>query len=277
MMLIRDLLPKLLALACALSWPAQVRAADASDWAMDIRSAVRLIAASTPANATQYVAAVEIRMDPGWHTYWRYPGESGVPPKFDFSDSENVREARVLYPAPRGFTDEAGIFIGYRDQVIFPVEIMPRDARKPVSLKLGLFYAVCDKLCVPASGHVALTLMPGQASGFGERIAAAQASVPKQVTAKDAGLSLKRITGGSKPMVAVDVANVEVREIFVEGPNADWALPIPKPVQGSPTGHQQFSFALDGMPPGVDPKGRLDLTLTIIGRGRAIETTTHLD
>ena len=277
MTFVRDLLPKSLALACALTWAAPAIGADASDWAMDIRSAVRLIGASAPETVTQYSAAVEIRMDPGWHTYWRYPGDSGVPPKFDFSNSENVGDVRVLYPAPHGFTDEAGIFIGYRDHVIFPVRVTPRDPKKPVKLKLDLFYAVCDKLCVPAAGKADLALAPGQASSFDEQIARAVAEVPKQVSAKDADLTVKRLSDGPKPMVAIDVTNTDVREIFVEGPNADWALPIPKPVQGARTGHRQFSFALDGLPPGVDRTAPLDLTLTIIGRDRAIETTTHLD
>src|SRR4029079_12452691 len=101
--------------------------------------------------------------------------------------------------------------------------------------------------------------------------------VPKQVSAKDAGLTVKRSSGGSKPMVAVDLANNDVVEIFVEAPNAEWPLPIPKPVKGAPSGHQHFTFALDGLPPGVDPKAPLDLTFTIIGRGRATETTIHLD
>ena len=215
-------------------------------------------------------------MDPDWHTYWRYPGDSGVPPRFDFSNSENVRDVRMLYPAPHGFTDEAGIFIGYRDHVIFPVQVTPRDPKRPVTLKLDLFYAVCDKLCVPASGKADLALAPGQSSSFDEQIAGAQATVPKQVSARDAGLTVKRVSG-AKPAVAVEIANTDVREIFVEGPNADWALPIPKLMQGAPAGRQQFKFALDGLPPGADAKAPLDLTFTIIERGRAIETTTHLD
>src|SRR6185437_3028493 len=117
-----------------------------------------------------------------------------------------VDDVRVLYPAPHGFTDEAGIFIGYRDHVIFPVRVTPRDPKKPVKLKLDLFYAVCDKLCVPAAGKADLGLAPGQASSFDEQIARAVAEVPKQVSAKGAGLTVKRLSGGSKPMVAVDVA-----------------------------------------------------------------------
>ena len=53
-------------------------------------------------------AGIEIKLQPGWHTYWRYPGDSGVPPRFDFSGSDNVASVKVLYPAPHLFTDETG-------------------------------------------------------------------------------------------------------------------------------------------------------------------------
>ena len=66
-------------------------------------------------------AGIEIKMQPGWKTYWRYPGDSGVPPAFDFSGSENLKTATVLYPAPHLFTDETGQSLGYKDAVIFPL------------------------------------------------------------------------------------------------------------------------------------------------------------
>ena len=65
--------------------------------------------------------------------------------------------------------------------------------------------------------------------------------------------------------------------MFVEGPTPEWALPIPKPAPGAPAGHQQFGFELDGLPPGVDPKGHFELTFTIVEGGRPIEVKTHLD
>ena len=65
--------------------------------------------------------------------------------------------------------------------------------------------------------------------------------------------------------------------VFVEGPTPEWALPIPKPAPGAPEGHRQFGFELDGLPPGVDPKGQFDLTFTVVESGRAIEVVTHLD
>src|SRR4051812_49890554 len=72
-------------------------AADASSWDGTERAAVRLIAAAarTDAGAIIHRAGVEIRLAPGWKTYWRYPGDSGLPPRFDFSQSRNVKSINV--------------------------------------------------------------------------------------------------------------------------------------------------------------------------------------
>ena len=110
-------------------------------------------------------------------------------------------------------------------------------------------------------------------------LAAAEGRVPKQVTAAQAGLTARRVNSGPKPLVTVDlgVPTNQTVELFVEGPTPQWALPIPKPVQAAPAGRAQFSFELDGLPPGVDPKGQLDLTFTVVTGERAIEVKTHLD
>ena len=103
--------------------------------------------------------------------------------------------------------------------------------------------------------------------------------MPKQVTAAQLGLTVRRITDGTKPLVAVDMGapNGSPIELFAEGPTPQWALPIPKRSQAAPPGRAQFSFELDGMPPGVDPKGQIDLNFTVVTGERAVEVKTHLD
>src|SRR5262249_3515978 len=129
------------ALAAQLGTPA--RAADESPWREDVRSAIRLIAGSNKAADNAVLrAGVEVKLQPGWKTYWRYPGDSGVPPHFDFSGSENLKSADVLYPAPHLFTDETGQSLGYKDTVIFPVVVSPQQAGKPVRLSVKVDYAV---------------------------------------------------------------------------------------------------------------------------------------
>jgi DsbC/DsbD-like thiol-disulfide interchange protein len=254
------------------------QAADESPWNEDIRSAIRLIAGSSKTDDATLRAGIEIKLRPGWKTYWRYPGDSGVPPHFDFSGSENLKKAGVLYPAPHLFTDETGQSLGYKDSVIFPVAVLPEQPGKPVRLRVKVDYAVCEKLCVPAEGRAELILQAGDSKN-NSALMAAEAHVPKHVTAAQLGLTVKRSNVGTKPSVIVDFGAPagKLVELFAEGPTPQWALPIPKPVKSAPAGRAQFSFELDGMPPGADPKSPIDLTFTVVTGDRAIETKTHLD
>ncbi len=109
------------------------------------------------------LAAVVIHLQPGWKTYWRLPGDGGVPPRFDFSGSENVKveDVRVLLPAPSRFTDPlAGDVIGYKDLAVFPLLVSPADPARPVRLNLRLDYGVCGEICTSATATATLALPP---------------------------------------------------------------------------------------------------------------------
>ncbi|MGA7680136.1 MAG: protein-disulfide reductase DsbD domain-containing protein [Pseudolabrys sp.] len=274
----RPMCAALIACGIAVVSGGTVCAAGESPWSEDVRSAVRLVSGANNNGDAHLRAGIEIKMQPGWKTYWRYPGDSGVPPHFDFSGSENLKTATVLYPAPHLFTDETGQSLGYKDRIIFPLVISPQQPGKPVRLRLKADYAVCEKLCVPAEGRAELTLTPGDSSQD-SALAAAEARVPKQVTAAQLGLTVRRTNDGTKPLVAVDLGAPAGNpiDLFVEGPTPQWALPIPKRSQTAPAGRAQFSFELDGLPPGVDPKGQVDLTFTVVTGERAVEVKTHLD
>src|SRR5215472_8568780 len=168
-----------LVLLAAICSPAA--AADASAWDGGPRAAVRLIAASpsqtAPGGALR--AGIEIKLGPGWKTYWRYAGDSGVPPRFRFDRSENVADVAVLFPAPHGFAEEGDESIGYKDSVIFPLRVVPRDAGKPVVLRVDLDYAICLNVCVPVTAKAELAL-PGSGKQ-GAALGASEARVPKPV------------------------------------------------------------------------------------------------
>src|SRR6195256_1372023 len=161
-------------------------AADASPWDGTERAAVRLIAGALQIVSGTAVqrAGVHIRLADGWKTYWRYPGDSGVPPRFDFAGSDNVLRAKVLYPAPHLFTDETGNSLGYKTNVIFPVQVTPKQPGKPVTLRLKLDYAGCEKLCMPVEGKIELNFGSGDSANEAT-LAAAEARVPKPVTAEE--------------------------------------------------------------------------------------------
>ena len=123
---------------------------DASRWDGDARSAMRLIAGSsaTPERAPTR-AGIEIRLKNGWHTYWRYPGDAGVPPRFDFAGSQNVKSVEVLWPAPQRIPEQGLVAIGYTGDVILPLTIVPQIRGEPVKLRLKLDYATKEAGAYP--------------------------------------------------------------------------------------------------------------------------------
>jgi DsbC/DsbD-like thiol-disulfide interchange protein len=273
------------ALVC-LAGPTVAPAQDASAWDKQPHAQARLIAGTTvkTAEAAYLRAGLEIRLDPGWKTYWREPGDSGIPPTFDFSGSENVKSVTVLWPAPERFPDGAGgSSIGYAGRVVLPLRVVREDAAKRASVHLKLAYAVCGKLCVPAEANLQLAL-----SGDGAEETALEKEelrVPRRI-APGPGKGLAIIAAHREPGGAHDRVNdrvtVEVAapkdaavDLFVEGPTPDWSLPLPEPA-GTNGDLRRFSFDLDGLPPGAHAEGAT-LTFTAVSGDDAIEVPVRLD
>src|SRR3954464_7836587 len=242
------------ALVAGSSMP-QARAQDSSPWVKDGHSAVRLLAGSR--SGAVLLGGIAIQLQPGWHTYWRTPGDSGVPPRFDFGKSENIEAVTILWPAPTKFADGAGgISLGYQKQVVLPLRIVAKNADKPVTLRADINYAVCEKLCIPveASTELAFTSV---ASTEDSTLSAALDAVPKPATIGDPNpLTIRDVKRDGKH-VLVDVAVPDGAEpaLFAEGPTPEWALPIPKIAATSPIGVKRFDFELDGLPPGATADG----------------------
>ncbi len=260
------------------------RAQEASAWEPQPHAAARLIGGGS-AKAAPLRAGIELRLDPGWKTYWRYPGDSGVPPTLDFTGSVNVASATALWPAPERFDDGAGGHsIGYRGDVVLPVRVVPTDAAKPTTLHAKVAYAICGTLCVPAEATLDLALAAKTAPEE-PKLAAAEARVPRHVplgAGTDLAIrSLHREPGKAPERGVVEVAAPpgEPVDLFAEGPTSEWALPLPQQAPAAPgdaPGTRRFTFVLDGLPPGAQAKGAA-LTLTAVSPNAAIEVVAHLD
>jgi DsbC/DsbD-like thiol-disulfide interchange protein len=254
------------------------RAQDASPWQRDGHSAVRLLAGSR--SGAVLLGGIALQLQPGWKTYWRTPGDSGVPPRFDFSKSENIEAVTVLWPAPMKFDDGAGGHsMGYHDQVVLPLRIVAKNADKPVTLRAAINYAVCEKLCIPVEADAELAFT-SVASTEDSALFAALDTVPKPANVGDPNpLTIRDVKRDGKSAVLVDVVappDAGDVNLFVEGPTPDWALPVPKLLEHSPPGVKRFSFELDGLPPGANPDGAA-LKLTLAGRDRSYEFNVNLN
>ncbi len=125
------------------------------------------------------LAGIEVRLDPHFITYWRDPGDAGVPPSFDAAASANLKSVEVRYPAPERLDEAGAQAFGYSDDVVFPLLVTPLDPAKPVTLAVEFDYAACYNICLPARAELTLTL-DGRPSAEGDRVLDALAAVPRR-------------------------------------------------------------------------------------------------
>jgi DsbC/DsbD-like thiol-disulfide interchange protein len=182
---------------------------------------MRLIAAAGVTQGIYHAAAV-IETAPLAITYWRQPGEAGVPPRFSFEGSENLASAEVLFPSPSRLEEGGSEAFGYRGGTTFPIHVTPRDANLPTRLKLTADFAVCEAICIPVRAAADLVLpRSGTDEDANALVEAADARVPAllapQVSAAKAEIAPKK--GATKPTWTLswkDAAGLV--DVFVEAP-----------------------------------------------------------
>jgi DsbC/DsbD-like thiol-disulfide interchange protein len=252
-----------IALAVAgLASPAAAADPFSTDWAPGTKSKARLVAAAGD------LAGFEIALSPGALTYWRDPGDAGVPPTFDFAGSVNVARVEPVFPAPKRIPEsDGGEAFGYENGVVFPLRVEPSDPMKPVTLALHANFAVCEKICVPAQAQLTLTL-PGSGLGspYAGLIDTALAAAPRPVEPKALG-ELKP-DGADGWRVCAPAEAGPARDLFVEAPAGWWVSASAAPGEA---GRDCFKLALRQQPKDGDPP--VDLRLTLTGGAGPVEAT----
>jgi DsbC/DsbD-like thiol-disulfide interchange protein len=276
---------RLLAGSCALTMclalPGASLAAPSGEtpWVKETYSAVRLVSGTvTGLSNDRVIAGVQIRLDPGWKTYWRSPGDSGVPPSFDWAGSKNLKSAEVLYPAPRRFADASGTAIGYEDEVVFPVMVTPEKPGEPVELKLNIDYGLCKSLCIPNQASLDIELPPQIAAGQGDDVLLQRFVdlVPK-VAEPD---TLPALGGVDAKL---DEANPEMTieanfphgatgtDLFIDAADGTF-VPVPKPLGPVQDGKQRFVVSFASPAEAAAIRGK-PLTLTLVSDEGAREVS----
>lgn len=218
-----------------------------------------------------HMAAVDLTLAPGWKTYWRSPGDAGIPPRFDWSGSSNVAVVRIHWPAPSVFQSNGMQTIGYHDRLLLPIEIQPVDPTQPVKLSLKMDLGVCDDICLPATVALRSDLLaPGAPDAEIKAALAARASTAREAGVTEVACLVEPIADGLRltaRMELPDPGTAEVVAIETADPQIWVAEPEARRMEGA------LVAVTELVPPSGEPFAldRSGLTLTILAPGGAIE------
>ena len=130
--------------------------AASTDWIEQDGARIRLVAAEPAPDLAEIRAALIVELKPGWKTYWRDPGDAGVPPQFSVTGGTNVTSARLDFPAPDRFEEGAAKSIGYKHPVSFPLTLALHTPGAPSVIKASAFLGICEEICVPVQLELSL-------------------------------------------------------------------------------------------------------------------------
>jgi DsbC/DsbD-like thiol-disulfide interchange protein len=250
-------------------------APSASPWVASTNSKARLVSGTLDLDGKPTLfAGVQLRLNPGWKTYWKNPGDSGVPPSFDWAGSKNLKHAELLFPAPRRFADANGTAIGYEDEVTFPVKLTPEREGEPIELKLALDYGLCKDLCIPNNVSLGLMLPADLGKGDAALLESVLARVPNEALAG----ALPEIIGvnakldGEAPELVVDASfppGATGTDLFIDA--GDVFVPVPSPLGPIADGKQRFAVTFASPKEAAALKGKT-LALTLVSDQGSTET-----
>ena len=215
----------------------------------------------------QRIAALEITLAPGWHTYWRAPGDAGIPPSFDWHGSRNLARVTPEWPRPQIYRSNDMRSIIYTERLLLPLRITPQAAHRPIHLKGRLEIGVCKDICVPLQLDLAATFLPKQ-RGAVTQIKRARETVPTrsnglrcQTEAGARGI-IVALSGPVAPLGGREEAAVETGDPLI------WATE-PELIRKGPvlTVRTELVHALGG----AFALNRSALRLTLIGERHALD------
>lgn len=219
-----------------------------------------------------HVAALHITLEEGWKTYWRAPGEAGIPPVFDWRGSRNLSDVNVEWPTPRRFLQNGITSIGYADSLTLPLRLEPASAGRPIALEGRVEIGVCLDICVPVT--LALSqVLPPERTKPDPRIVAALAERP--YTAQEAGVqhwscSIRPIEDGFGLRAEVAMGRVSNDEMVIveSGDPGIWASQGRTFREGGVIVAESELYHVEGRAFSVD---RSDLRITVLNGKHAVD------
>jgi DsbC/DsbD-like thiol-disulfide interchange protein len=238
--------------------------ATSSDWVETEGGAVRLVTTGMPGADGKFTGILDIMLKPGWKTYWRDPGDAGVPPSLDVSRSANIDSAELSFPAPTRHDEGDFTWAGYAAPVAFPVAFTAKDPAQPVTLDADVFLGICQTICIPVKAEFHLdpahdATNPDDA----DAVKAAQAALPSPASAAF-GATVTGRSGTTLTIAAKVPGDPATADIFLA---SDGTFTFGTPKRSVEDGKVEFTVEIDG--PDTMPTGSAIFYTLISGAAAA--------
>lgn len=191
--------------------------AGSSEWTKTPGGSVRLVIDNPLPNANEVRGMVQINLDPGWKTYWREPGDAGVPPELSISGSTNVKNATLAFPAPHRFDDGGTHWAGYKKPVSLPVTLTLAEPNQPTRLKGHAFLGICETICIPVTAEFDIPIDHAESDSLSKTlISTAFEQLPSNATASFGAASAIK-TGDNIELVVNFPSDDQDIDVFAAG------------------------------------------------------------
>jgi len=246
--------------------------AEMTEWARNEGGRMRLVA-MPPASDGTVRGALQIEPNPGWITYWKEPGDAGIPPQLLISSDADVALNRLDYPVPKRIDSGALRDIGYDHAVTLPFELSVKDTAKPLKIGVSAFVGLCRNICIPFQADFDLAFAHQGATPVEEALvlAEAEAKLP-EAPSEDFAVTGYALTGNEMLRLNLRLPPKVTKppQVIVTGPQGHAFF-------DSQNGHEEGDeYALDipieKLPKGYELQGKRWGILVIAG-DRAMETS----
>jgi DsbC/DsbD-like thiol-disulfide interchange protein len=220
----------------------------------------------------RHVAALHLELQEGWKTYWRAPGDAGIPPRFDWSGSRNLSDVAITWPTPRILSQSGVRTIGYAETLTLPMHFTPKQKGQAITLDGTLELGLCKDVCLPLTLRISQAL-PTAEGTRDPRIVAALAARP--YSAREAGVgrvvcSVSPVEGGMHLRAEIDVKSYgrgEVAVIETDNPQI-WVARAKTNRQGGRLVAETDLYHVEGKSFALNRDG---LRITVMGGGKAVD------
>ncbi|ODT14353.1 MAG: hypothetical protein ABS57_16040 [Mesorhizobium sp. SCN 65-12] len=234
-------------------------AASSSNWYDSEGGKVRLVTSGKADENGHLQGLLQIVLKPGWKTYWRDPGDSGVPPQLDVSPSTNVTAADLSFPAPQRHDDGYGKWAGYSHSVSFPVTFTLAAPGQPTAIQADVFLGICETICIPVQTR--LTVDPNADPDNAEDAALIKAALSTLPVPARTDFGIELLPGDHETLVvqANFPGDAAAADFFVAGEH-DYMFGAP--VRSEKNGKSIFTVPILDRPSTTPTDGGLHYTLT---------------